>query len=488
MSSRSLSHMVAALAILGAACSVNPTETNGSGGATSTGGVSPSGGSGSGGVVNSGGQAGSGGSSVGAGGTTVTSSGGTTVKPSGTGGQGSGGVGPGTGGKVTGSGGDTGNGGASTGNGGRSSGTGGTSSGTGGRGTGTGGTVASNGGRVGGAPGTGGTVTSAGGSTVPPGDLPCDIYAAASTPCVAAYSMARVIASAYTGPLYQVRKGGSWNKTSGMSGGTFQDISAKDGYVDSTTQDTFCGTETCTVSKLYDQSGKKNDLTVAPKGCYSGTASEPDSEGSATKKSFTINGHKAYAIYMNPHDGMRNNACTGIPTKNTDQSQYVIADGNHAGAACCWDFGNTWPDNCNSHTMNPIFFGTGYWGKGSGSGPWFMGDFEGGVWAGGNGASTATNSNNPSMKVEFAFGMLKTSSGKYAIKAGDAKSGTLTTAYDGASPKQWDNGGAVLLGIGGDNSNSSNGTFYEGVMTTGLPSNATDDAIFKNVQNAGFGK
>ena len=349
--------------------------------------------------------------------------------------------------------------------------------------TATGGTAAGGGGTD-----TGGSTGTGGGSTTTGVEGPCDIYAAANTPCVAAYATTRPLLKSYTGFLYQVRKGGSWNKSSGMSGGTFQDIGIKDGYADSAAQDAFCSGGTCTVSKLYDQSGKGNDLTVAPAGCYTGTASEPDSEGSATKKSFNINGHKVYAVYMDAHNGYRNNKCTGIPTKNTDQGVYVLADGTHAGAACCWDFGNMWPDNCNQHTMNPIFFGTGYWGKGSGSGPWFMGDFEGGVWAGGSGASNATISSNPSMKVEFAFGILKTSSGQYAIKAGNAQSGTLATAYDGASPKQWDNGGAVALGIGGDNSNSSFGTFYEGALTTGRPSNETDEAVFKNVQAAGYGK
>ena len=34
--------------------------------------------------------------------------------------------------------------------------------------------------------------------------------------------------------------------------------------------------------------------------------------------------------------------------------------------------------------------------------------------------------------------------------------------------------GAIILGNGGDNSNGSQGTFYEGVMTSGYPSDATD--------------
>ena len=42
--------------------------------------------------------------------------------------------------------------------------------------------------------------------------------------------------------------------------------------------------------------------------------------------------------------------------------------------------------------------------------------------------------------------------------------------------------------MGGDNSNNSFGTFYEGAVTNGSPSNATDLLIMKNIQAAGYGK
>src|SRR6478672_1023292 len=35
---------------------------------------------------------------------------------------------------------------------------------------------------------------------------PCDIYAAAGTPCVAAHSTTRALYAAYAGPLYQVKR------------------------------------------------------------------------------------------------------------------------------------------------------------------------------------------------------------------------------------------------------------------------------------------
>ena len=38
------------------------------------------------------------------------------------------------------------------------------------------------------------------------GSLPCDIYGAAGTPCVAAHSTVRALLSSYDGPLYQVTR------------------------------------------------------------------------------------------------------------------------------------------------------------------------------------------------------------------------------------------------------------------------------------------
>ena len=46
--------------------------------------------------------------------------------------------------------------------------------------------------------------------------------------------------------------------------------------------------------------------------------------------------------------------------------------------------------------------------------------------------------------------------------------------------------GAIILGIGGDNSNGSAGTFYEGVMTSGYPSDATENAVQANIVAAGY--
>jgi non-reducing end alpha-L-arabinofuranosidase len=313
--------------------------------------------------------------------------------------------------------------------------------------------------------------------------------------CGAAYSMVRGLLSTYSGPLYQVRSGSSATNTG--TGGMTKDIGMlADGYADAAAQDAFCMGTVCTVSKLYDQTGNANDLirgSAGPTG--NGTRSgNDDYESTATKLSVTAGGHKVYALYMQQYEGYRTALGVtgkGLPMGNKDQGIYELVDGTHFGTQCCWDFGSVSPNPKTYVTMNTLFLGTGFWGKGAGNGPWFMGDFEGGVWAGGTGASTVTNSMSPSITWPFALGILHTPVGKYAIRMANVQSATdLTTAYDGGIPsgKTWGNAGGIALGIGGDNSNNSFGTFYEGALTNGAPSNATDLLIMKNIQAVGYKK
>ena len=48
--------------------------------------------------------------------------------------------------------------------------------------------------------------------------------------------------------------------------------------------------------------------------------------------------------------------------------------------------------------------------------------------------------------------------------------------------------GAIILGIGGDNSDWAIGTFYEGCMTQGISSDETDQAIHENIVSVMYGK
>jgi len=349
-------------------------------------------------------------------------------------------------------------------------------------------------GTAGGAPGTGGSSNST-------AQGPCDIYAAANTPCATAYSTIRRLYSTYTGPLYQVRNNSNAMNT-GTGGMTKDIMQTADGFADTAAQDAFCGATICTISRLYDQSGNGNHIGPAKKGNTAGGANgaKDDYESSATKGSMMVGGHKVYSLYMEAVQGYRLMAVgKNMPTGTASQGIYELADGTHTGSGCCWDFGNVTTDPTMYADMNTLFFGNAFWGKGAGAGPWFGADFEAGVWMGGakkgdpgwGGLSDdhPVNTMNPSMKVKYAFGILKTSTAKWALRMADAgTTAALTTGWEGGMPKTIRNVGGIVLGVGGDNSNNSWGTFYEGAIVAGYPSTDADDAVLKNVRAAGYGK
>jgi non-reducing end alpha-L-arabinofuranosidase len=462
------------------ACSSNSNSPNAggsgsSGGTTqSTGGKGSGGSTGTGGAVSSGGKTSVGGS-LGAGGTTGK---GGSAGAGGTSGQGQ-------------SGGSSGNGGTS-----RAGGAGGGGNGSGGNSTGSGGdsnhTDAAAGGQTvsGGTHGTGGTISSggtsgavdsgAGGSTALTG--PCDIYGSGNTPCVAAHSTVRALYGTYSGNLYQVRR---------ASDKATKDIVAltAGGYADSATQDTFCSGTTCTISEIYDQSPKGNHLLVTEPG---GWLTAGGKESNATAAKIKMNGHTVYGVYIESGDGYRNNKTSGIATGDEPESMYMVASGKNYNDKCCFDYGNAETnskDNGNG-TMEAIYFGNcTSWGSGSGTGPWVMADLENGLFTGLNAKLNAANT---SVSTDYVTALIKGKAGKWGIKVGDSQSGTLKTMYEGARPA---NGydpmkkeGAIVLGTGGDNSWAAVGTFFEGVMTTGYPTDATEDAVQANIVAAGYGR
>ena len=76
-------------------------------------------------------------------------------------------------------------------------------------------------------------------------DGPCDIFAAAGTPCVAAHSMVRALFGSYNGNLYQVKRAdGATADVPVLSAG---------GIANAAAQDSFCGTQACVVQRIYDQ-------------------------------------------------------------------------------------------------------------------------------------------------------------------------------------------------------------------------------------------
>jgi hypothetical protein len=338
--------------------------------------------------------------------------------------------------------------------------------------------------------GRGASVASAGGSHggadagaseggAPPAQGPCDIYAAGSTPCVAAHSTTRALYSGYGGKLYQVRR---------LSDSQTADIGplTTGGFANSAAQDAFCAGTLCSISILYDQSGKGNHLTSAPLG---GAVNTPDSEAIATALKVTLNGHAAYGVFVTPGVGYRRNAATGIPTGDQAEGEYMVSSGTHYNAGCCFDYGNAETNNLDTGSghMEAIYLGNNaWWGSGSGNGPWVMADLENGLFSG---QGAAMNAGDTSVGFPFLTATLKGGANQWAIKAGNAQSGTLTQMYSGVRPAGYNpmsKEGAIILGIGGDNSNAASGSFFEGAMTSGYPSDATETAVQANIIAVGY--
>src|SRR5690349_3854987 len=128
---------------------------------------------------------------------------------------------------------------------------------------------------------------------------PCDIYASGNTPCIAAHSTTRALYSAYTGALYQVKRG-SDNTTISIA------PKSKGGSANAAAQDTFCAGTTCLITIVYDQSGRENHLTQAPPGGFKGPESNGyDNLAGAIGAPVTLNGQKVYGVFVSPGTGYR---------------------------------------------------------------------------------------------------------------------------------------------------------------------------------------
>jgi non-reducing end alpha-L-arabinofuranosidase len=309
---------------------------------------------------------------------------------------------------------------------------------------------------------------------------PCDIYAAAGTPCVAAHSTTRALYAAYDGPLYQVKR---------ASDGAVTDIYplSAGGYANSATQTSFCAGTSCTITEIFDQSGHGNNLAIGPAG-GNGAA---DVGANAAALPVMAGGHLVYGVYVSPGVGYRDDSTSGVATGSEPQGAYMVAAGTHVNSGCCFDYGNAETnndDNGNGH-MDAVYFGKLCWFTPcTGSGPWVQADLENGLFSGGNGNNPANDGNSSA----FVTALVKNNgTTTYAIKGGNADSGGLTTWYSGALPTTsgyapMHQEGAIILGTGGDNSNSDDGSFFEGVMTSGYPTDAADNSVQANIVSVGY--
>jgi non-reducing end alpha-L-arabinofuranosidase len=361
-----------------------------------------------------------------------------------------------------------------------------------------------------------------------PAELPCDIYAKAGTPCVAAYSTTRALFARYDGPLYEVERA--------FDGEAINiGVLAPGGYADAALQNAFCAGTTCVIEKVYDQTANHN--TLVPQGpttaLYSNT-SYSHQPVSATALPVRAGGYAVYGMkfqsgsptglpcptsgtclanrgeaYNNGH--MR---AKGVAVGAEPESVYAVFGGTYTGSDCCFDFGNAevkGTDDGNG-TMDALNFSRDCWDEcGPGGGPWVEADLEngmfmsgtptptpdfptaliGGSFEAGDGPCCAATASNLAMKYPFVTAMLNNPGSRtFEIEGADAGADALTTFYNGPTPpgsgySPMRKEGAIILGSGGDQG-TTNGEFFEGVMTIGVPSAAAEAAVQKNIAAVGY--
>jgi hypothetical protein len=314
---------------------------------------------------------------------------------------------------------------------------------------------------------------------------------------VAAHSTTRALYASYNGPLYQVLRQSDGRR---LDIGVVQPVASPvpdaGGYANAAAQDAFCADTYCWITRIYDQSPQHNDLVQAPRGGFSGPAMGGfNNLPIADMAPITIMGHKAYGVFIAPGMGLRQNDAKATAVDDQAEGQYWVVNGQHYNSGCCFDYGNAEIDSRDdgNGTMETTYYGnaTG-WYRGNPPGPWIMTDQENNLVGCVTSDGSRLCSNLPSIPWRFVTAIAKGEPHHWTSMGGDAQKGTLSVMFDGPridhtyDPMRKQ--GAILLGNGGDNSNASQGTFYEGAMTAAgtFPTDGTDQLVQANVVAARY--
>ena len=157
---------------------------------------------------------------------------------------------------------------------------------------------------------------------------PCDVLAAAHTPCVAAHSVVRALYANYTGALYRVLRDKDHASLDIMAG-------LNSGVANTAAQDEFCKDTACYTLRIYDQSPGRNHLDTSPAG---GACHYPLAPVNATRERVSVGGHPAYAAYFEGSMGYRNDVTRGVATGEQAQTMIMVTRGDHVNGGCVRDW------------------------------------------------------------------------------------------------------------------------------------------------------
>jgi len=154
---------------------------------------------------------------------------------------------------------------------------------------------------------------------------PCDIFAAAGTPCVCAHSVVRALYAAYNGPLYLLRRA-SDSHTAVVA------TTAAGGFANVATQAAFCAGTSCVIWRIFDQSPFANDLSIAPPGGY---VPRIDKGVNASRWPVSVGGNKVFGAYFEGAMGYRIDATNSVATGNEAETLYLVTSGKHVNGGEC---------------------------------------------------------------------------------------------------------------------------------------------------------
>ena len=213
----------------------------------------------------------------------------------------------------------------------------------------------------------------------------------------------------------------------------------------------------------------------------------------------TIMGHKAYGVFIEPGMGLRWNDAKGTAVDDQAEGQYWVINGRHYNGGCCYDYGNAETDSRDDGdgTMETTYYGNATaWYRGQAPGPWIMTDQENNLVGCVNPSPNDKYcADLPTITWQFVTATADGEPHHWRSMGGDSQKGDLKVMFDGPRIKNPRNSydpmrkqGAILLGNGGDNSNGSQGTFYEGAMTAAntFPTQETNQKIQANVVAAKY--
>ena len=320
---------------------------------------------------------------------------------------------------------------------------------------------------------------------------PCDIYAAAGDPCVAAHSTTRALYASYSGPLYQVLR---------QSDGKTLNI----GVVQPPRLLTRCGRirRRCRAGYLLCQhllldhddlrsvSEAQRSRSSPPRRLQRSGYGRLQQPAHSRHGSGDGHGPQGLRRLREPGMGLRRTTSKGTAVDDQAEGQYWVVNGLHFNNGCCFDYGNAEIDSRDDDngTMETTYFGNSTaWYHGIAPGPWIMTDQENNLVGCVNSDGSKTCAKLPTITWRFVTAIAKGEPHHWTSMGGDAQRGALSVMFDGpridATYDPMRKQGAILLGNGGDNSDSSQGTFYEGAMTAAgtFPTDASDQMVQANM-------